>query len=195
MIGKLQDLEIKDEDIKIENYGRSEGAGGQHCGTNFAVKITHIPTGIVVKADEHFGHKNKELALKMLKLRLYRQSKVFEKLLLLEQGGYEFRLYDEEDLIYLIETPFRGLYNDPINLYFNDKNKDLYFVIQDAGSNAEQLEDKRIQNILKSLDVKVVDKRLALVINLKEASLPRTYNLINAVIQVNTLVEFLKGEK
>ena len=187
--------EIKDEDINIEVY-KITGAGGQHCGWSNSVKITHIPTGIVVKSEyERSQHKNKEVALKMLKSRLFNPCEVFEKLIPLEKVCFKFNLLDVEDEIWWIETPFLGLYNDLINLYFSKKSKDLYHFIQDAGSNAEHLKDKRIQNILNSLDVKVVDERLALSINLKEASIRRMYSLINVVIQVNSSLTFLKGGK
>jgi uncharacterized membrane protein YkgB len=131
----------------------------------------------------------------MLKLRLLNQCKVFEKLILLEKVGYEFRIWEEEDEVWRIEAPFLGLYNDPINLLFNKKNKDLYYHMRDSESNAEFIKDKRIQNILNSLDVKIVGEGLALLINLENRPLQNLYNLINGIIQINTLLTFLKGDK
>lgn len=105
-VGPIKDreinIEILEKDLRIDTY-RASGAGGQHVNrTDSAVRITHLPTGVVAQSqNDRSQHKNKAEAMKMLKLKLYAIEEKKKKMSLERKGlggwGQQIRSYILDD--------------------------------------------------------------------------------------------------
>ena len=116
-------VDVDDKDLRVDVF-RASGAGGQHVNkTSSAVRITHLPTGIVVQCQqEKSQHRNKDLAMKVLKSRLYQmeQQKQQEKMQALHEGkddiawGSQIRSY--------VLQPYQMIKDHRINLDIGNVN-------------------------------------------------------------------------
>ena len=126
VVDETIDIEIQEKDLRIDTY-RSSGAGGQHVNTtDSAVRITHIPTKIVVQCqNDRSQHKNKETCMQMLKARLYNhelekreKESIGEKNQKKDIGwGYQIRSY--------ILHPYRLVKDNRTNFESSDPDKVL----------------------------------------------------------------------
>ena len=120
------DIEINPDDIRIDTY-RSSGAGGQHINkTSSAVRLTHIPTGIVVSCqNERSQFQNKDMCMKMLKAKLY-ELKLKERGELLEgiRGEVKDNAWGSQIRSYVFH-PYNMVKDHRTNVEVTDVNKVL----------------------------------------------------------------------
>lgn len=79
-VDELTDVEVREEDLRVDTF-RASGAGGQHVNkTDSAVRITHLPTGIVVQSQaERSQHRNRDMAMRILRARIFHYMREQEK--------------------------------------------------------------------------------------------------------------------
>jgi peptide chain release factor 2 len=119
-------VQIDDKDLRVDVY-RASGAGGQHVNkTSSAVRITHLPSGIVVQCQqEKSQYRNKELALKVLKARLYQLEKQKQDEKLQEIHGSKNKIAWGNQIRSYVMHPYQMVKDHRINLEVGNVNSVL----------------------------------------------------------------------
>jgi peptide chain release factor 2 len=119
-------VDIEEKDLRIDVF-RASGAGGQHVNkTSSAVRITHLPSGIVVQCQqEKSQHRNKDMAMKVLKARLYQAEKRRQEEKLQEiHDGKEDIAWGSQIRSYVLQ-PYQMVKDHRINMDVGDVNSVL----------------------------------------------------------------------
>ena len=138
---ELSKIEIKPQDLKIEVF-KSSGPGGQYVNKReTGVRITHLPTGIVVSSQESRNlHQNKENAMKILSWRLFELQKTKEELKIIEQRRQQIKNAERSEKI--------RTYNFPQNRLTDHR-------IQKSWYNLDEIIEGKLDPVIKSLKDKI----------------------------------------
>jgi peptide chain release factor 1 len=138
---ELSKIEIKPQDLKIEVF-KSSGPGGQYVNKReTGVRITHLPTGIVVSSQESRNlHQNKENAMKILSWRIFNLQKEKEELKILEQRRQQIKSAERSEKI--------RTYNFPQNRLTDHR-------IQKSWYNLDEIIEGKLDPVIKSLKDKI----------------------------------------
>jgi len=145
------EIEINPDDLKIE-VKRASGPGGQHVNvTDSAVRITHIPTGIVVQCqDERSQHKNKAKALRILKARIYEYEKEKREREVQERRKKQIGTQERSEKIRTYNFPQNRVTDHRINLTIYNLEEILQGKIDEI---IEKLKEKEEEKKLKEIEI------------------------------------------
>lgn len=146
------DIEIKDEDLRIDTY-RASGAGGQHVNkTDSAIRITHLPTGLVVACqDERSQLRNKAKAFKVLRAKLYEQKLIEQEKRLSSERKQQIGTGDRSEKIRTYNFPQSRITDHRIGY-------SVHNVIEIMDGDLLELLNKLIEfDIEKKLEVSAID--------------------------------------
>ncbi len=132
---KEEELEVEEKDLRIDTF-RSSGAGGQHVNTtDSAVRITHIPTGIVVACqEERSQHKNKEKAMRFLSAKIVEQQRIQREKEIASKRSSQVGTGDRSERIRTYNFPQNRLTDHRINMTLYNLDRAMQGEIEEVAS-------------------------------------------------------------